>query len=252
MSAETSAANDDDVVPLVPLDRRRNPWNPRTLPIAIADDAINLVRAGGADLRLTNGDLHVQEAGLWRTASRGDLQWLRCVIEQAAEAYGERVKLGTVIAAWRRLNAHPGLLVRTPPKPCPVAEWTRVALTQADEYKIDRVDLLAGFHGWLRQEMSNDGYLPNPTWVIPKLRKAAPFAKDVRTRNGRFFGNIRFVEEGLKYWTQQRVYAAQHGHGSRGISPSAEYVNQPWDGKGWRFARALPSASPQRANSGSG
>jgi P4 family phage/plasmid primase-like protien len=79
------------------------------VPIAIIEGVLDIVRNSGGNLLLNAGDLHVYKDGVWRVATGGDEQGLRCLIQQGCEALGEGAKLGVVNAAWKRLVEHPDL-----------------------------------------------------------------------------------------------------------------------------------------------
>ena len=81
----------------------------RAAPIAIAEGVLEIVRAAGGDLLLTDGEMYLYDAGIWRIATPADQQRLRCLIQQGCESLGEGAKLGVVNAAWKRLAEHPGL-----------------------------------------------------------------------------------------------------------------------------------------------
>jgi len=89
--------------------KSKSKGSPNAAPIAIVEGVIDIVRKAGGDLLLTAGDLHLYSEGIWRGANGGDVQWLRCLIQQGSQALGEGAKLGVVNAAWKRLVEHPDL-----------------------------------------------------------------------------------------------------------------------------------------------
>lgn len=89
--------------------RKSGSSGPNAAAIAIVEGVIEIVRKAGGDLLLTAGDLFLYSEGIWRVANGGDVQWLRCLIQQGSQALGEGAKLGVVNAAWKRLVEHPDL-----------------------------------------------------------------------------------------------------------------------------------------------
>jgi hypothetical protein len=240
---------DDDVVPLGP---RRNPW-PRPkgsngVPIAVADGVIAIMRASGYDLRLSGGDLHIREAGAWRRATRADLQHLRCLTHQGVEALGAGAKVSIVTASWRRLLAHPGLLVlhvardemaattRPPPAETQVEEWVRKALLRDDMRKVSRNDMVHSFRGWQRSEFGDDVRLLDAREFFPQLHRVCAYVTLVKVKDTRYAAGVVLNAEGLRYWQQHR------GLGSRGLAFSTEYVNLVWNG--CSNVRAFKPAAP--------
>jgi P4 family phage/plasmid primase-like protien len=107
----------------------------------------------------------------------------------------------------------------------PVCDWARVAIKRSPLTKIDRKDLVCAFNGWWSEEKGEKDPLRTGHWLVPKLRDACPYARDVKTDGIRYIGGIELTEEGRAFWSRQNGA----DKGPKGKAATANAVNQSWD-----------------------
>jgi hypothetical protein len=185
-------------------------------PIAIADMVIDRIRQAGGDIRLRNGNVELCQGSLWRIANRGDVQQLRCWVQQACEDINQAPTSRVIRAAWMRLVSHPALFVpvdqaELPPPPppdlfrtCRVGEWSKL-VTPVELGRVARIDAHLAFQGWWRAQI-NDTIPPlSSSWFLTRLRVALPYVCDCRIRGVTFLAGIVLSDEALRFWQLERA-----------------------------------------------
>jgi P4 family phage/plasmid primase-like protien len=148
--------------------RKRRSARRDTIPVAIADGVIEVVRDDGGDLLLTGGELYLYRAGVWRPADAGMEQRLRVLIQEGAETLGQGAKLSAVNAAWRRLTEHPELYRANVP-------WDQTGLVALANGTLDL--RTRSFQDW-----SQDQYLRRKVEVVYDRTRKAPLFLEFLTR----------------------------------------------------------------------
>lgn len=108
----------------------------------------------------------------------------------------------------------------------PVGEWARTAVVKSAHSKVARADLMCAYHGWQREQDGDEARAFGARAFFPRLRAAAPWAKEQQEHNGRrYVTGLALSDEGLQQWDSHNQGPQLKG-GSKGSAMTKTEVNR--------------------------